>query len=253
VYTRQHYIKGITPQTLIEHFLSLGVRGFHIPPAIGAWHGVDTFAELAQVTELYVDAVRRSIQSYRTSSPYFLRGIQFVLDGFAIRERRRYVCGAGRTFMGVNYDGEAFPCYLLQSPEVSYGFIDDGWDQTRYNRIRRQFEANGKAHHPVCRECWANEICQSCLGVGWQLSPEIAKPPAWFCGFQKALIGVVLAEIASARESSDWTLFQRNWEAHLAPLLSPEEPAQDEAGTRPSRVTVPPRWMTQTSGSTPRA
>src|SRR5437870_8938862 len=139
VYTRQHYVDGITPQSMIDHFLSLGVREFHIPPAIGAWHGVDVFGELVAVTQHYSDAVRNSIRSYRTDSPYLLRGIQFVLDGFAIRERRRHVCGAGRTFMGINYDGEAFPCYLLQSPEVSYGFVGERWNQDRYETIRSKF------------------------------------------------------------------------------------------------------------------
>jgi uncharacterized protein len=218
VYTRQHYLAGITPQSMIDHFLGLGVREFHIPPAIGAWHGAEVFSELAQVTEGYSEAVRNSIRSYRTDSPHLLRGIQFVLDGFAIRERRRHVCGAGRTFMGINYDGEAFPCYLLQSPEVSYGFVGDGWDDERYERIRSQFARNGKEYHAVCRECWANEICQSCLGASWELSPEITKPPAWFCGFQKALIGVVLAEVGNARESGDWPTFVTNWKKHLAPL-----------------------------------
>lgn len=220
VYTRQHYLDGITPQSMIDHFLSLGVREFHIPPAIGAWHGVDVFGELAEVTRHYSDAVRNSIRSYRTDAPYLLRGIQFVLDGFAIRERRRHVCGAGRTFMGINYDGEAFPCYLLQSPDVSYGFVGETWNQDRYDKIRSEFINNGKEYHSVCRECWANEICQSCLGSSWELSPEITKPPAWFCSFQKTLIGSVLAEIGSARESEDWGTFVNNWKKHLTPLVA---------------------------------
>jgi hypothetical protein len=37
------------------------------------------------------------------------------------------------------------------------------------------------------------------------------------------LIGAVLAEIASARESSDWSIFMRNWKEHLTPLLAQEE------------------------------
>ncbi len=111
VYTRQHYKSGVTPQMMIDRFLGLGVREFHIAPAFGGWHGADVFTEMAEVTEqyVYVEAVRNSIRSYRTQSPYLLRGVQFVLDGFALRERRRHVCGAGRTFMGMNYDGQAFP------------------------------------------------------------------------------------------------------------------------------------------------
>lgn len=219
VYTRQHYVEGVTPQIMIDHFLSLGIREFHIPPAIGAWHGVDIFAELADVTQLYNDAVRGSIRSFRTSRPYLLRGMQFVMDSFAIRERTRHVCGAGRTFMGINYDGEAFPCYLLQSPDVSYGFVGDNWDYERYEKVRSRFAKNGKEYHPVCRECWANETCHSCLGTSWEIVPEVSKPPPWFCSFQKTLIATVLAEIAVARESADWSVFVKNWEDHLAPLI----------------------------------
>jgi uncharacterized protein len=218
VFTRQHFEAGITPQMMIDHFLSLGVREFQIAPAVGVWHESDTIDQMKQVAELFVDAARGSIRSHRTPHPYLLRGIQFVLDGFALRERRRHVCGAGRTFMGINYDGEAFPCYLLESPDTSYGLIGASWDQQRYESIRRRFVQNGKEYHPVCRECWANEICQSCLGTSWQISPEITKPPAWFCQFQKMLIGAVLAEIAESRESDDWHTFLANMDRHLSPI-----------------------------------
>jgi uncharacterized protein len=223
VYTRQHFLTGITPQMMIDYFLELGIREFHIAPAFGGWHGADVFTEMAEVTNFYVEAVRNCIRSYRSPSPYLLRGVQFVLDGFALRERRRHVCGAGRTFMGVNYDGEAFPCYLLQSPDVSYGFVAEEWDYERYDRIRDRFSCNGKEYHPVCRECWANEICQSCLGSSWQLTPEITKPPTWFCAFHKSLIGAVLGEIASAQASSEWSTFVSNWQNHLAPLVERAE------------------------------
>lgn len=218
VYTKQHFLKGITPQMMVDHFLSLGVREMQIAPAVGIWHGSDTIEETGEIAELFADASRNSVRSFQTNNPYVLRGIQFVLDGFSLKERRRHVCGAGRTFMGINYDGEAFPCYLLESPDTSYGFIDKNWSQHRYDNIREKFIRNGKEYHPVCRECWANEICQSCLGTSWQISPEVTKPPAWFCGFQKTIIGAVLAEIANVRESEGWDIFLENMQHYLAPL-----------------------------------
>lgn len=218
VYTRQHYLAGVSPQMMVDHFLSLGVREFQIAPTVGVWHESDTIDQIEEIAELFANAARKSVQSFRTQSPYLLRGIQFVLDGFSLRERRRYVCGAGRTFMGINYDGEAFPCYLLESPDTSYGFIGKDWNQSRYEMIRNRFNSNGKEHHPVCRECWANEICQSCLGTSWQIKPEITKPPAWFCKFQKNIIRAVLAEIACVRDSSEWDIFLVNMDKYLSPL-----------------------------------
>lgn len=220
VYTKQHFLQGVTPQIMVDHFLSLGVREMQIAPAVGIWHGADTIEQTNNIAELFADAARNSVQSFRTDHPYVLRGIQFVLDGFSLKERRRHVCGAGRTFMGINYDGEAFPCYLLESDNTSYGFIDRQWNQQRYENIRSKFVQNGKDNHPVCRECWANEICQSCLGTSWQISPEVTKPPAWFCGFQKTIIGAVLAEIADVRGSDEWTTFLANMQRYLAPLTS---------------------------------
>ena len=218
VYTRDHYVAGVSVSDMIDHFLALGVTEFAIAPTVGIWHDADTIDEIDPVREMFVDAARRSVRSFRTSSPHLLRGIQFVLDGFSMRERRQYVCGAGRTFMAVNWDGEAFPCYLLESPATSYGVLADNWDDGRYQAVRAGFVENGKDHHEVCSGCWANEICQSCLGTSWQISPEITKPPAWFCGFQKALISAVLGEVAAARQSDEWGQFLVNMEAHLRPL-----------------------------------
>jgi uncharacterized protein len=220
VYTRQHFLDGVVVQDMIDHFLALDVREFAIAPTVGIWHDADTVDQIEQVRGLFASAARASARSFRTERPYLLRGIQFVLDGYALRERRSHVCGAGRTFMAVNYDGEAFPCYLLESPATSYGVIGKSWDQARYEKVRHAFSVNGKAHHEVCGGCWANEICQSCLGTSWQISPEVTKPPAWFCGFQKAIIGAVLGEIASARESGDWPQFASNIESYMQPLLA---------------------------------
>ena len=218
VYTRQHLEQGIRPQDLVNHFLSLGVREFQIQPTVGVWHDSDIIDQNEQVTASFSDAVASSVRSFRGSDPYLLRGIQFVLDGFSMRERRRYVCGAGRTFMGINYDGEAFPCYLLESPDLSYGFIGGQWREDKYQSVKQAFTQNGKEYHAVCRGCWANEICQSCLGTSFQIDPAISKPPAWFCQFQKKLIATVLTEIALARNSGDWQHFVDNLDAHLTPI-----------------------------------
>ncbi len=220
VYTREHLVDGITVQDMIDHFLALDVREFAIAPTVGVWHEADTVGQIDEVRALFAAAARASTRSFRSQHPYLLRGIQFVLDGFGLRERRQHVCGAGRTFMAINYDGEAFPCYLLESPATSYGVIGKSWDQVKYEEVRQDFIANAKTHHEVCGNCWANEICQSCLGTSWQISPELTKPPAWFCGFQKAIISAVLGEIASARASQDWARFVSNIDDYMQPLVA---------------------------------
>lgn len=210
VFTKLHLDKGITPQDLLNHFLSLGIREVQISPVVGTWHGCETIAEIKQVTKQFEQAARNSIRSFRTQDPYLLRGIDFVLRGYVGQIKNPYVCGAGRTFMAINYDGEAFPCYLMESRSTSYGWIGDHWRQSRFEQIRTKFSGNSKAHHPECLACWASEICKSCLGVGFQITKKIGKPPGWFCAFQKSLVSGVLAEIANASDSDEWPLFMRN-------------------------------------------
>jgi len=216
VFTKAHVDAGVTIVSLLEDFKSIGVREAQITIALGVWHELDTTAQVDQVIDDVTNAAAWSVKSFGTEDPFLLRGIQFVLTGFATKSRRDYVCGAGRTFMAVNYDGEAFPCYLMETRSTSYGFVDKRWNEDRFNSVGRSLQRNGKAHHPVCRECWANEICQSCLGSTFLLAPEIAKPPAWFCRLQKEVISVTLAEIGCLRTNGDWDLFLSNLERMTA-------------------------------------
>ena len=220
VYTQHHFRCGVTPCDLADFFSSLGIKEFQITPAVGTWHNEELIRDVTKVGELFERLVRRCVRSLRTDSPTVLRGIQFVLDGLILREKRSHVCGAGRDFMAINYDGEAFPCYLIESADLSYGFVTGrGIDQAHYERIRAKFRTNGKDFHPVCRGCWANEICQSCLGTTFQIEPEIAKPPAWFCAFQKRLISGALGEFAAAQASGDWPQVIKNIRKSLEPIV----------------------------------
>jgi uncharacterized protein len=220
VYTKDHFRRGITPNDMVDYFTSIGVSEFQITPAVGTWHDEELIRDIVPVSELFEAMVRRCVRSLTTDRPLMFRGIQFVLDGFVLREKRSHVCGAGRDFMAINYYGEAFPCYLLESADLSYGFVTGrGIDTPKYEATGARFKNNGKANHPVCRKCWANEICQSCLGTTFQIEPSIAKPPAWFCGFQKKLIAAALGEFASALASDLRQTFVANMRTSFQDII----------------------------------
>lgn len=217
VYTKTHYSEGVRVQDLVSHFLDLGIREMQITLALGSWHGEGAYNEISEVASDFANAARGCIRSFSSEDPYLIRGIQFVIDGFVNRKKNEHVCGAGRTFMAVNYDGEAFPCYLLESKETSYGFVNGDWDDDKYKRISSAFYRNGKKYHEVCGNCWANEICQSCLGSTFLIEKKIAKPPAWFCAVQKTLISAVLGEIGEALSGPDKERFIMGLENALKP------------------------------------
>jgi len=217
VYTQTHYDNGVTVEGLVDHLLDLGLREMQVTLALGAWHGENAHEQIAEVANSFASAARACIRSFSSDDPHLLRGIQFVIDGFFNRHKNEHVCGAGRTFMAVNFDGEAFPCYLLESPETSYGFVNGAWSDETYRKISSSFYRNGKAYHDVCGKCWANEICQSCLGSTYLLEKKVAKPPAWFCAVQKTMIAAVLGEIGDKLSGDD----RRHFIAGLEKVLSP--------------------------------
>jgi radical SAM protein with 4Fe4S-binding SPASM domain len=197
----------------------------HITPPVGLWHNCETIKDMDHIAKLYCEAARNSIRSFYTEDPYLLRGIEFIIRGFIKSTSKPYFCGAGRTFMAINYNGEAFPCYLLESSTHSYGVIDVDWEHSKYKKIQNGFFCNGKAYHAECRQCWAYEICQACMGISYQISKAISKPPNWFCHFQKAIISTVLAEIACASETPKWNLFLGNLMAFFLKKSGWEAPA----------------------------
>src|SRR5690606_5513514 len=70
VYTRAHYLKGVTPLSMMSHFRTLGVREFQISLAVGDWHAEDLIPEISDVAELFATACRQSVRSLRTTEPF---------------------------------------------------------------------------------------------------------------------------------------------------------------------------------------
>jgi uncharacterized protein len=200
VFSRAHLEHGVTVRDMISHYMALGIRDFQIAPTVGSWHQLDVIDQIETVADQFAAASADAVRSLSTHDPYVLRGTRFAIQGFVQRKLRPYVCGAGRQFMAVNYDGSAYPCYLLESDELRYGNVADPATTERFVAGRERHEHNGKDYHEDCSRCWANEICQSCLGTTFMLKPQLAKPPRWFCLFQKRIISAVLSEIALASE-----------------------------------------------------
>lgn len=213
VYTNLHYKRGITPQMMIDHFLNLGIRDIQISPAVGDWHGYHSSDIIERVGVYFNEAAKKCIKSHCTLDPYSLRGIDFIIRNYVGELRHQYFCGAGLTFMAINFDGEAFPCYLVESAKTSYGTIGPEWSNKRYHGVRKMFIKNSKRNHRECLNCWAFEICESCLGTSFQLSKTITKPPDWFCKFQRDIIEAVLLEISETSTTEDWPLLVSNLSA----------------------------------------
>lgn len=205
VYTKAHIEAGISPLMMISYFELLGVRQFVIPPVIGEWHDLGITNHIKQVITDFREAVTYCLNSFQSDKPVLLRGVQFVLDAYMNRRRRDYICGAGRNFISVNFDGEVFPCYLLESEHTSMGNIhDNDFPNQRFHNVSRQLWNLIKDNNSTCRKCWAKEICKSCIGSSFQISNKLENPPVWFCTLQNAMIEETIKKIAEYRVNDEY-------------------------------------------------
>lgn len=214
-FTAKHVEMQITPMQLVKFFESLDVHQFKINPVAGTWHGVEIVPYIDKIIDQFREVVRYCIYSLTTKSPSLLLNSKFVLLSLAKLERKAYICDAGRNFLSVNYDGSVFACYLLESPETYMGNVfDENWPSEKFMQVTEKFWKMSKDNNPICRKCWANEICSACYGPSFLLSQRLEKPPEWFCKFSKAQIEETLICIAEIRQSSD------KWRALIEGLKS---------------------------------
>jgi len=72
----------------------------------------------------------------------------------ALRRKRRFFCGVGRTKLGISASGDVFPCHrLVGADECKMGSIFGGELNREPHRMSRVIEGG------VCAECWAKYLC----------------------------------------------------------------------------------------------
>lgn len=77
-----------------------------------------------------------------------------MIDQFVNRQKRAFICGASRYYVGVSSSGDVFPCHRLVGAENhKLGDVFDG----RLERSR--YEASMSEWHPKCAGCYAKSIC----------------------------------------------------------------------------------------------
>jgi uncharacterized protein len=206
--------RGADPATVFWAIAQLGVRRIELVPV--ADH---TEAHLPDATDVsrYDAFVRDYANRYIKSLP---AGNLPSLVRFVNRVRRvmgydnaRIPCGAGRSFLGVDAEGDLYPCFrFVGIGSYRLGRLEAGLDPEAVAAFGR---GAGREYpdRPACRNCWASPLCGGpCFAVAELFGLGEGQPPAIHCEY-------VLADARAAV----WLIRQirrRNpeWLLHFLPL-----------------------------------
>ena len=120
----------------------------HHPTAIRNEHLPELRRHIREIAD---DELRRIKKGEKAET--FAPLIKKVMSG----QLREYGCGGGKTYFGVDVEGDIYFCSAFGSmPEYKMGDVHNGIDPTVDARFRRDFHVDNKK---TCSECWARYLC----------------------------------------------------------------------------------------------
>lgn len=168
----------------VKYILELGVRNFYFSPVYDLeWKESDwqTFEDQCMKV---VDLV----------AEYKERGIEISIEHFISYARgsdgNRWVCGAGRGYIGIDTDGSLWPCHrfikfedtrLWREKEWCLGHVEHGITKPEVRNKFIEFNVKG-----CDEECYKNTPCHGgCYGANFDLTGDIETPCKQICEYVK--------------------------------------------------------------------
>lgn len=123
------------------------------------------------------------------------RGIELKLEHFTSFQTdcQIYPCGAGRSYVGFDYDGSIYPCHRFikfhddrpwQEKEICIGHVDHGITKPDF---RNRF-INWNPEDKACKDCKFLDISPcagGCYGINYDLRGDISIPSPHICNYTK--------------------------------------------------------------------
>jgi uncharacterized protein len=152
--------RGADPQQVFDAIAGFGVRRIELVPV--AHH--DTLVRPAAVDvkrygAFVRDYARRYIESDVGDEPPVLVRFADCVARVMGYDNRRVACGAGRTFFGVDADGDLYPCFrFIGVTPYRLGSVSTGLDA---DAVAGFWRGPGRPYERrvPCSQCWAAPLC----------------------------------------------------------------------------------------------
>ena len=200
-YTSQHVESGIGVLDLMKFFKAeFGVAHTHISPA-GCSPLSSKKPTQTAIVESYCEAIKYMIATLNTPDYLSINIGERLINALVHREHVTQYCPAGNSELTIGPDGQLSPCFMFVGHEsFNMGKIEKGnrWLSSKGGAILETLRSNDKDHHPICRECWAKNICSGCIGSDYLETKSVSVRPK--CAFVMSTAAETIVRIAEVSQ-----------------------------------------------------
>ena len=139
--------------------------------------------ERVTIAKEQTDRIGRAMLAHMRSGKYRnIAGVHRFIKRLVSNGRRpRRACGAGSGLVGIDVEGNIYPCQrLLDHPETKFGNLN----QVTHRDVREAWLTFDSSRLEGCDDCRAAHICAGgCTGANYMCTGDLYKPSSLQCEF----------------------------------------------------------------------
>ncbi|EFG89849.1 hypothetical protein CLCAR_0042 [Clostridium carboxidivorans P7] len=207
-YTKAHIDKKISFVDLLNYFhTNFGIDIVHIAPVCIDSNNKLSLSNYQDIiinyTKELVDYSFDTILNEKSiKSSSFVLGI---LDRLISNTQVPYICPAGLNSVSVAKDGIIRPCFVFSGSDISIGNLQSTMDELKDNLKDFTLKYNEKHLYEKCKECYARNVCSSCLtSYGDNLDePDFYHGADSMCTIMKTMISSILLRLSEIKSNKE--------------------------------------------------
>jgi uncharacterized protein len=164
----------------VKFLYDLGFRFVSACPVLEAIHGHDAWVEF---DKQYRQAAEFAISTILDGDPLHLHFLDNGIDQIVREHELDVACGAGKTFMGIDVDGNLFPCHRFVAYSVNdnmafkLGDVFNGIDPLKTLPFRRYNRNSILGCYHKCSDCRAKDFCAGgCIALHHEVNGLFLAP-----------------------------------------------------------------------------
>ncbi len=134
-----------------------------------------------------------------------------MLRNLAFTNNYDKICPAGVNTISIGADQKIQPCFMYTSKEdMCLGTLEDTPQKVLDNMIEFDRKNNYKSNIDVCKTCYINRVCSSCLGSFTIENTGVYAKSDLTCEFLKKIAELILLRLVEIKsDPKKWELFQQ--------------------------------------------
>jgi len=237
--TRRSTVSPETAPFLLESLRYFAEQGFakgaaFIPDEYPDWTPQQQAALLKSLREVAEEFVR----DFQAGKPFWTHHFHKAAQGLFERQTSSAGCGAGRTLLGITYDGYVVPCHRFsREPKdgpMCLGTVKQWLSDTQRGFgpewTRRMEFIRQRQELPQCEHCVAREACvKGCHHCSWLKNHDLFQPTEINCLVNREAVRLTLWIDKQLR-----TIDPQWWKRKLVGVSRPTSPPPPAAVASPA-------------------